>query len=84
MWENLFKHIDIHPVNVHILDGNAADLQAECEAYEKKIAEAGGVELFIGGKVILAKKIWTSIVFSLPPRKKSGPLPRFVVCLIDS
>lgn len=49
MWENLFKHIDIDPVNVHILDGNAADLQAECDSYEKKIIEAGGVELFIGG-----------------------------------
>ncbi|KAL3265311.1 hypothetical protein HHI36_009519 [Cryptolaemus montrouzieri] len=49
MWNNFFKHIDIKPENVHILDGNAADLTTECENYERKILEAGGVELFIGG-----------------------------------
>lgn len=49
MWNNFFKHIDIQPANVHILDGNAADLDAECENYEKKITEAGGIHLFIGG-----------------------------------
>lgn len=49
MWNNFFKHIDIDPKNVHILDGNATDLSAECLAYEEKIREAGGVELFIGG-----------------------------------
>ena len=49
MWENIFKHIDIHPDNVNILDGNATDLVAECERYEKKIVECGGIDLFIGG-----------------------------------
>ncbi|XP_074083576.1 LOW QUALITY PROTEIN: glucosamine-6-phosphate deaminase 2 [Macrotis lagotis] len=49
MWNNFFKHIDIRPTNTHILDGNAADLQAECDAFEKKIKEAGGIELFLGG-----------------------------------
>jgi len=49
MWFNFFKHIDILPENVHILNGNAADLQKECEAYEAEIAKVGGVELFIGG-----------------------------------
>merc|ERR1712168_1607277 len=49
MFEHLFKHIDIDPKNVHILDGNAKDLDAECENYEKKITEAGGIELFVGG-----------------------------------
>ncbi|KAI0982284.1 hypothetical protein GJ496_002995 [Pomphorhynchus laevis] len=49
MWKNLFQHIDINPKNVHILDGNAADLNTECEQYEKKIKEAGGIELFMGG-----------------------------------
>lgn len=50
MYNSFFKHIDIHPKNAHILDGNAEDLVAECLEYERKIAEAGGVELFIGGK----------------------------------
>jgi glucosamine-6-phosphate deaminase len=49
MFDNFFKHIDIRPESVNILDGNAADLRAECENYERKIAAAGGIELFIGG-----------------------------------
>ncbi|NWI56470.1 GNPI1 isomerase, partial [Calyptomena viridis] len=49
MWNNFFKHIDISPENVHILDGNAPDLQAECDAFEEKIKGAGGIELFVGG-----------------------------------
>jgi len=49
MWDNFFKHIDIDPKNVNLLDGNAPDLIAECNDYEKKISQAGGIELFIGG-----------------------------------
>jgi len=49
MFDNFFKHIDIEPSNVHILDGNAKDLKAECNNYEKKITDAGGIELFVGG-----------------------------------
>jgi glucosamine-6-phosphate deaminase len=49
MWENLFRHVDIDPGNVNILDGNAPDLQAECDRYERKIAAHGGIELFLGG-----------------------------------
>lgn len=54
MWNNFFKHIDIEPENAHILDGNAVDLVAECNNYEKKIKDAGGVELFIGGNIIIS------------------------------
>ena len=49
MWNNFFKHIDIEPKNVHLLNGNAPDLIAECEQYEKDIVAAGGIELFVGG-----------------------------------
>lgn len=49
MWDNFFSHIDINAKNVHILDGLASDLSAECAAYEKSIQKAGGVDLFIGG-----------------------------------
>lgn len=55
MWNNFFKHIDIEPTNVHILDGNAKDLVEECNNYEKEIEKAGGIELFIGGEWLKAK-----------------------------
>ena len=51
MWQNFFKFIDIEPSNVHILDGNAKNLAEECDSFEKKIKEVGGVELFIGGTI---------------------------------
>lgn len=49
MWHGFFSHIDIDPANVNIPDGNAPDLQLECDQYEEKIKAAGGVDLFIGG-----------------------------------
>ena len=49
MWHNFFSHIDINPAHVNIPDGNALDLQQECDQYEEKIKAAGGVDLFIGG-----------------------------------
>ena len=48
MWENLFRHVDIQPQNANILDGNASDLEAECQAYEDKITAYGGIQLFLG------------------------------------
>jgi glucosamine-6-phosphate deaminase len=41
--------VDIPPSQVNILDGNAEDLIGECNAYEKKIKDYGGIELFLGG-----------------------------------
>jgi glucosamine-6-phosphate isomerase len=49
MWTNLFMHVDIQPDNVHILDGNAPDLDEECKKFESDIARVGGIELFLGG-----------------------------------
>ncbi|MDR1747344.1 MAG: glucosamine-6-phosphate deaminase [Tannerella sp.] len=49
MWTNFFGHTDILPENVHILNGNAPDLEAECAAYEAAIRETGGIDLFLGG-----------------------------------
>ena len=49
MARNLFDHIDCPKENIHILNGNAPDLQAECKHYEEMIQEAGGIDLFIGG-----------------------------------
>lgn len=49
MFRELFSHIDIPPEQVNILDGNADDLIAECNAYEARIQKYGGIELFLGG-----------------------------------
>lgn len=49
MWNNFFSHIDIKKENVNILNGNAEDLEAECQRYEEKIKSYGGIELFMGG-----------------------------------
>ncbi len=49
MWDNFFRHIDIKKENVHILNGMAADPEAECAAYEQAITDAGGIDLFLGG-----------------------------------
>jgi glucosamine-6-phosphate deaminase len=49
MQRNLFDHIDIDPANVHIPNGAAEDLDAECARYEQAIAAAGGLGLtFLG------------------------------------
>lgn len=49
MAHNLFDHIDCPKENIHILNGNAEDLLAECAHYEEMIKEFGGVDLFLGG-----------------------------------
>ena len=49
MYKNLFDKIDIPAGNIHILNGNAPDLDKECEEYEKAIVNAGGIDLFLGG-----------------------------------
>lgn len=49
MWDNFFSHVDIKPENANLLDGNAADVEAECRRYEDKIRSYGGIKLFMGG-----------------------------------
>ena len=49
MWSNFFSHIDIQREHVHILNGNAPDLEKECSDYEKKMESFGGIDLFLGG-----------------------------------
>ncbi|MBR1626655.1 MAG: glucosamine-6-phosphate deaminase [Bacteroidales bacterium] len=49
MFNNLFNHIDCPEEQIHILNGNAQDLERECTEYEKEIQRFGGVDLFIGG-----------------------------------
>jgi len=49
MNEHLFKHIDISLDNTHIPSGTNENTQAECEEYEQKIINAGGIDLQILG-----------------------------------
>jgi glucosamine-6-phosphate deaminase len=49
MHDHLFDHIDIPKENVNILNGNAPDLEEECQQYEEKIKSYGGIDLFLGG-----------------------------------
>lgn len=49
MHKYLFDHIDEPAENIHILNGNAVDIEAECAEYERQIVLAGGFDLFLGG-----------------------------------
>jgi glucosamine-6-phosphate deaminase len=49
MYKHFFSHVNVHPSNIHILNGNAQDLEAECVGYEAAIKAVGGIDLFLGG-----------------------------------
>lgn len=49
MYENLFNNINIPDENINFLDGNAADVEQECKNYEKKIKQAGGIDIQLLG-----------------------------------
>ncbi len=51
MQEHLFEHVDIEPANVHVPDGTLAqeEISAYCDAYERRIREAGGIDIQILG-----------------------------------
>ncbi len=51
MREHLFDHVDIEPRNIHIPDGTLPMEQVHeyCAAYERAIAEAGGIDLQLLG-----------------------------------
>ncbi|MGB2821465.1 MAG: glucosamine-6-phosphate deaminase [Phycisphaerae bacterium] len=51
MDENLFEYVDIDPANVHMPDGAVAleDVAEYCAAYDRAVAEAGGIDLQLLG-----------------------------------
>ena len=49
MNQHFFRQVEIPSQNINLLNGNATDLQAECDRYETKIRELGGLDLCIGG-----------------------------------
>jgi glucosamine-6-phosphate deaminase len=48
---NFFNHIDINPKNIHLPNGEIKkeDIKEHCRQYEKKIKDAGGIDLQILG-----------------------------------
>lgn len=49
MWKNLFEHINVDPPHVHILNGTCENVAEQCDWYEAKIKEFGGIDLQILG-----------------------------------
>jgi len=49
MRKHLFDHVDIKEENIHIPDGKAVDVEAECRRYESIIEAAGGIDLQLLG-----------------------------------
>jgi len=51
MWEHLFQHVDIPAAQVHLPGGGAerGALGAHCDAYERAIRDAGGIDFQLLG-----------------------------------
>jgi len=49
MQEHLFRHVDLPADRAHIPNGNAADPEAECRAYDAMIEQAGQLDLQLLG-----------------------------------
>ena len=49
MADELYRHVDLPRAGTHAPDGDAADLRAACEHYERTIAAAGGFDLCLLG-----------------------------------
>jgi glucosamine-6-phosphate deaminase len=50
MNENLFRHINVEPRNIHIPDGTIrGDYDQYCASYEKAIRDAGGIDIQLLG-----------------------------------
>lgn len=49
MQQNLFDHVNILPSRTHVPRGGAPDLTAECDRYEREIAQAGGIDIQVLG-----------------------------------
>jgi glucosamine-6-phosphate deaminase len=49
MYRNFFKHIDILPENVHILDSKCTDPDVETSNFERRIKEYGGIDFLFCG-----------------------------------
>ena len=49
MHENLFKHVNVDPQNIHIPSGTTSNYYAFCEWYEQRIEDCGGIDVQVLG-----------------------------------
>lgn len=49
MHDALFNHVNVKEENIHLPNGQATDLAIECQAYDARIVEAGGIDLQLLG-----------------------------------
>ncbi len=49
MWDKLFSHINVKKENVHLLKGDASDIQKEMNDYVKAIKECHGIDVQVLG-----------------------------------
>src|SRR5690606_10565865 len=49
MQQHLFKHIDVEQKNMHIPNGNANDLESECDRYNNLLTSTGQLDIQILG-----------------------------------
>jgi len=47
--ENLFRHVNLPPDNIHLLDGKADNVEAHCRWYEAMIQRCGGIDIQLLG-----------------------------------
>ena len=74
MQEHLFSRVNVPASQINVLNGIAADPAAECERYERAIADAGGIDLQLLG-------IGTNghIGFNEPARELAGATHRVML-----
>lgn len=49
MGQNLFRQVNFRRENIHRLEGQPADIEGHCRAYEQKIKSVGGIDVQILG-----------------------------------
>ncbi|QDY32863.1 glucosamine-6-phosphate deaminase [Clostridium sporogenes] len=49
MMENFFSHINIDKEKINIPDGKAENIEEECKSYDKKISDAGEIDIQVLG-----------------------------------
>src|SRR5471030_137082 len=49
MMTNFFNHININKENINVPNGMAQNIEEECADYERRISEAGGIDIQVLG-----------------------------------